>query len=109
MTDFETEMEFRAVVNGKKIAVVCFHSTRSAYSRRTVQILTVAKRNFPAAEFCLVDADRLGLLSLLVEFKVVGLPTILVFRSGGQVESLVGERSEKVFLGFLEKLAQRAS
>src|ERR1035438_6128443 len=94
MTDLKTETEFRSLVKGQQIAVVCFHSTRSAYSRRTVQILMAVERDLPAAEFCLADADQEAFLPLLGEFQVVGLPTILLFRSGTRAEYLVGERSQ---------------
>ena len=102
MTNIETEMELRAVISGAKIAAFCFHSTRSAYSRRMVARLLKAGLDFPAVEFHLVDADRETLLPLLLEFGVVALPTFLVFRSGVRAKFLVGEHGEKALARHFE-------
>jgi len=108
MNSLNTESELRAVIDGPNTTIICFHSTRSAYSRRLVQILAEIEGELSGAEICLVDADAAVFLPLLVEFDVVGLPTIQIFCNGTQVKKLVGERSRKSLLGILAKFVKPA-
>jgi len=95
MTEIKTEIELRQAISGEKTAAICFHSPRSAYSRRMVARLATAERDFSNVDFHVVDADREAFLPLLLEFGVVGLPTLIIFRSGVRVKFLVGEHGEK--------------
>ena len=101
MTKIETEDQLQAVANGNRPAVVCFHSPRSAYSRRTVKLLEKLQHDFQTSDFWLLDADLDGFLPTLLGLGVVGLPTILVFRPGEGTDRLVGERSEKTLKALL--------
>jgi len=103
MNIIKTESELRAVIGGEKTAIVCFHSTRSAYSRRTVKILSGVESKFAPAAFWLVDADVDAFMRLLWEFDVVALPTIVIFCRAFQARTLIGERSERSFVTILEK------
>ena len=104
MREIETETQLRAVLRNGNAVLVCFHSTRSAYSRRTVKILAEIAEDFQMVEFYLLDADRENFLPLLAEFRVVGLPTISFFRAGVRGGCLIGERSEKALAILLESL-----
>ena len=93
MTELKTETEFRSVVNEQPGALVCFHSTRSAYSRRTIQVLSELAAEFPAVKFCAFDADPEPAQPLLAEQHVVALPTVIYFRHGQPSVCFVGERT----------------
>ncbi len=104
MTDLPTETDFRRAVSGHPLVLVCFHSRRSAYSRRTMKLLKELEADCSRVCFCALDADQDELVSLLLELRVVGLPTILIFRTGSPAEMLVGERSRKVFGSLLNSI-----
>jgi thioredoxin-like negative regulator of GroEL len=76
-------------------ALVCCHSTRSAYSRRTLQVLTELEPEFPAVTFCALDADPESAQPFLATYQVVALPTVIYFRRGQLTELFIGERSKK--------------
>jgi hypothetical protein len=76
-------------------SVVCCHSTRSAYSRRTIQVLTELESEFPTVTFFALDADVVAALPFLQSHQVVALPTVIYFRQGQLTEFFVGERSLK--------------
>ena len=76
-------------------AVVCCHSTRSAYSRRTILVLTELEREFPAVKFHALDADPEPAQPFMATYQVVALPTVIYFRYGQLTEFFIGERSKK--------------
>lgn len=87
----ESEINALAVVPA---ALVCCHSTRSAYSRRTIQVLTELEPEFPAVQFCALDADPEAAQPCLALHHVVALPSVLYFRRGQLAEFFVGDRSK---------------
>jgi thioredoxin-like negative regulator of GroEL len=106
MKTINNESELRAVTSDAKTAVICFHSPRSTYSRRTIEMLTEAERDFAPAQFYLVDGDADALAPVLRELKVVGLPTALIYRDGVHAKTLVGERSKKALSAMLAQCLQ---
>jgi len=95
MKNLTSKTQLLDTIDSDKTVVICFHTTRSAPSRRTMQLLTEAESQFPTAEFCKVDADADVFLPLLVDYDVVGLPTIAIFCDGHQAKTLVGDRGKK--------------
>ena len=101
MITLQDEIEFEDLMETRPLVLVCFHSTRSAYSRRTMQHLHELEPEFLQLKFYTVDVDRIEFVLLVHRFAVVAIPTLILFGDGRRADFLVGERSQKTFSSLL--------
>jgi thioredoxin-like negative regulator of GroEL len=104
MTAISNEAAFAKAIQSHRQVLVCFHSTRSAYSRRTLQCLRALEPDFPNLNIQLVDVDQIQFEPLMRRLVVVAVPTLMVLRDGQCIGLLVGERSQKVFGSLLNSI-----
>jgi thioredoxin-like negative regulator of GroEL len=94
--------QFSQFIENKPAPVVCFHSRLSAYSRRTVATLLEIEPQFPSAAFGLADVDRHNFAELVRHYSIVALPTVILFRGGGNIVMFLGEHSAKSWTKLFE-------
>ena len=101
METIKNTEHFSRFVGGKLVPVVCFHSPRSTYSRRTVATLQEIAPQFPQVAFGLADADTHEFEQLANRCAIVALPTVVLFR-GQDTVMFLGERSATSWIKLLE-------
>ena len=104
MITLQDEIEFEDLIHSRPLVLVCFHSPRSAYSRRTMQCLHALEPEFPQWGFYSVDVDQIVFLLLTHRFAVVAIPTLILFRDCRRAGFMVGERSQKAFRSLLNAI-----
>jgi len=93
-------------------AVVCFHSSFSAYSRRTLAALLEIEPLFPFIAFSRVDVDLADFGEVTNKLEIAGLPCVIAV-ARGHAGALVGratwmgERSAAKFYELIEAYVSR--
>jgi|7_EtaG_2_1085326.scaffolds.fasta_scaffold00802_4 thioredoxin 1 len=88
---------------GDGAAIVDFYADWCGPCKRQAPIMeNIARRIGPDAKVYKVNVDESA--ELASRYNVTSIPTILIFKDGKVVESMVGLKSESALLGALERL-----
>lgn len=92
---------FEETINGKDLVVVDFFATWCMPCRMLKPILEKVEKAIPAAKFCSLDIDQSA--EIAKEYRIFSVPTLVCFREGKVVDSLVGLSSFDEVLEFVTR------
>jgi thioredoxin 1 len=94
----------RQVLNARQPVLVDFYSNSCGPCRMLAPIIEkIARRYEERAAVCKVDVERLP--ELAGRYGVQGIPTVIFFAQGQEVQRLVGLRSQSAYTQVLDGLA----
>lgn len=94
----ESEADFEAqVLRSSKPVLVDFYATWCGPCRMLEPIMDQLARELAGrAQIVKVDVDKVG--SVAERYRIMGVPTVMVFSQGRPVQTLVGVRSKADYL-----------
>lgn len=92
---------FEETINGKDLVVVDFFATWCMPCRMLKPILEKVEKAVPTAKFCTVDIDESE--EIAKTYRIFSVPTVICFRDGKQVDTLVGLNSYDDVLDFVTR------
>ncbi|MDD5593324.1 MAG: thioredoxin [Candidatus Margulisbacteria bacterium] len=97
--DFKTE-----VLDEKKVVFVDFWAPWCGPCRMMAPVVEKVSEKYPSVKFCKIDTQENMIKAS--ELSVTGIPCIIVFKDGKEVDRLVGFRSEDDFEKSVKKYAK---
>ena len=92
MSDFPNvteNAEFEAAIGGARAVIVKFQSEACVICRKVEPMLAATKKRFDGA-LSVVDADAEKNLELATRYNVRGLPTLILFKKGEEIDRRTG-------------------
>lgn len=100
-----TDAEFKQeVLDEKKVVFVDFWATWCGPCRMMAPVFEKISDKYPQIKFCKVNTEEN--MEKAGELSVTGIPCIIIFKNGKEVDRLVGYRSEADFEKAVAKYAQ---
>ncbi|MBN3033918.1 MAG: thioredoxin [Candidatus Saganbacteria bacterium] len=97
--DFKTEVE-----DEKKTVFVDFWAPWCGPCRMMAPVVEKISEKYPRIKFCKIDTQEN--MEKAADYSVTGIPCIVVFQNGREVERLVGFRPEAEFEKAVKKYAE---
>lgn len=92
---------FYDIINYEDLTVVDFFANWCSPCRMLKPIFERVEPNFPDCKFCTVDVDESE--DIAKEFRIFSVPTIVCFRNGGIVGTMVGLNSYDDIYNFVKE------
>ena len=92
---------FEETISGKDLVVVDFFATWCMPCRMLKPILEKVEKALPSAKFCSLDIDQSE--EIAKEYRIFSVPTLVCFREGKVIDSLVGLSSFDEVLEFVTR------
>ncbi len=96
-----TEMDFDAVINEDILTIVDFSATWCMPCKMLRPILERVESKYPDINFCSLDID--GSENIAKRYRIFSVPTIVAFKSGKKIDSMVGLNSYDDIVDFIER------
>lgn len=101
--DVKDEADFKARVEGSKgLLLLDFHADWCVWCHRLTPVLNKLAKDY-AGKLAILGIDADANAALKDRFGVKGLPTMIVFRDGKQIDTLVGFKKEEELKAILDK------
>ena len=100
-----TDAEFqKEVLDDKKTVFVDFWAPWCGPCRMMAPVIEKISEKYPGLKFCKIDTQQE--MEHAGEYHVTGIPCIIVFQNGKEVERLIGFRPEPEFEKAVQKYAK---
>ncbi len=100
-----TDAEFKKeVLEDKKTVFVDFWAPWCGPCRMMAPVVEKISEKYPQIKFCMIDTQEN--MEYAGQFHVTGIPCIIVYKNGKEVERLVGFRPEADFEQAVKKYAK---
>jgi len=101
MKQILNEQEFDGLIKEENLTMVDFYADWCGPCQMVKPILEKLDTKYEDLNIAKVNVDQLP--QIAGKFGVMGIPTIIFFKNGEQVETMVGLRSEEDFSSIIEK------
>ena len=95
-----TELDFEEIVGGEELTVIDFSATWCMPCRMLAPILEQVADKMPDVSFFNLDIDENE--DIAKRYKIFSVPTLVAFKEGKVVDSLVGLNSYDEVLNFVK-------
>lgn len=92
---------FEETIAGKDLVMVDFYATWCMPCKMLRPILEKVEKAMPSVKFCSLDIDRSE--EIAKNYRIFSVPTMVVFREGKVVDTLVGLNSFDEVLEFVTR------
>lgn len=99
--DIITEEQFDILINNKNLVVVDFFATWCMPCKMLAPIMERVENRLDDVKFYSVDIDESE--EIAKRYRVFSVPTLVAFREGKKVDSLVGLNSFDDIIDFVER------
>lgn len=96
-----TEIDFDEVINDNNLTIVDFSATWCMPCRMLRPILERVEEKILDVNFCSLDIDESE--DIAKRYRIFSVPTIVAFRNGKKIDSLVGLNSYDDVVAFVER------
>jgi len=100
MKQITSEKDFNELINDEKLSLIDFYADWCAPCQMIKPILEKLDSKYDNVNIGKVNVDNLP--QIAGKFGVMGIPTLIFFKSGNQVETIVGLRSEDDLSNIIE-------
>ena len=98
--DSLTEIEFEKLINSEELTIVDFSATWCMPCRMLAQILEQVANKMDNVSFFNIDIDDSE--EIAQRYRIFSVPTLLAFKEGKVIDSLVGLNSYDEVLAFVK-------
>ncbi len=99
--DLTNELDFEEIISGKGLTVVDFSATWCMPCRMLAPILEQVAEKKDDVSFYNIDIDEYE--DVAKRYRIFSVPTLLAFKEGKVIDSLVGLNSYNEVLEFIER------
>lgn len=103
--DSVNELDFDEIINNSNLTVIDFSATWCRPCRMLKPILERVAEKLPNVDFYNLDVDDNEEIAL--RYRIFSVPTILCFRDGKKIDSMVGLNSFDDIVAFIESCATK--
>lgn len=95
------EKNFSEKISQDKLVLVDFFATWCMPCKMLAPILEELSAKYADIDFCKVDIDES--MDIAKQYRIFSVPSVLLFRNGEKVDSIIGFNNEETIVEFLEK------
>lgn len=96
----------KEVLEVKRLVVVDFYADWCHPCKRLAPIVeALAKENYPKLKVCKLDIDENR--SIYIRYKIRGIPILIFFKEGKEVERIIGLRTKKYIQSRIDSLLRK--
>ena len=92
MKQISTEKEFNEFIQGEGLKVVDFYADWCAPCQMLKPVLEKMAEKYPNVDFAKLNVDELP--QIAGNFGIMGIPTLLFFKGGSKIDTVVGLMGE---------------
>ncbi len=92
---------FNEKISQDKLVLVDFFATWCMPCRMLAPILEELSAKYTDIDFCKVDIDES--MDIAKEYRIFSVPSVLLFKKGEKIDSIIGFNNEETVIEFLEK------
>lgn len=92
---------FNEKISQDKLVLVDFFATWCMPCRMLAPILEELSNKYTDIDFCKVDIDES--MDIAKEYRIFSVPSVLLFKNGEKIDSIIGFNNEETIIEFLEK------
>ena len=98
--DSVTELDFEEIINSEELTIIDFSATWCMPCRMLAPILEQVADKMPEVSFYNLDIDENE--EIAKRYRIFSVPTLLAFKEGKVIDSLVGLNSYDEVLSFVK-------
>lgn len=96
----------KEVIQVKRLVMVDFYATWCGPCKKLAPIIEeLAQENYPKLKVCKIDIDKNK--DIYVKYKVVGIPCLIFFKDGKDIDRIIGLRTKKYIQGKIDFLLRK--
>ena len=99
--DSVTELDFEEIINGEGLTIIDFSATWCMPCRMLAPILEQVADKMPEVSFYNIDIDESE--DIAKRYRIFSVPTLLAFKQGKVIDSLVGLNTFEQVLRFVKR------
>jgi thioredoxin 1 len=104
--EINSETWDKEVLQVKRLVMVDFYATWCSPCQKLAVIVNkLAKENYPKLKVCKIDIDKNW--DIYVKYKVRGIPVLLFFKEGKEVERIIGLQTKKYIQNKIDYLLKK--
>ena len=97
----------KEVIQVKRLVMVDFYATWCGPCQKMAAIVQkLAQENYPKLKVCKIDIDKNR--DIYTRYKVRGIPVLLFFKEGKEVERIIGLQTKRYIQGKIDSLLRKS-